>query len=129
MTQHILDLRLQFPVEYAVILLGYITPVCFVLTLFATGIFALVLTQPKMKNATNIVLLAIAVADLLTLLFPLPWYVYLYTLGHFGEYVYPAWRCNWFNYMTEILPGFFHTASVWCTVLLACQRLVFHLIL
>lgn len=64
-----------------------------------------------------------AVADTMTLVFSVPWYFYMFSLGHFREYLYPSILCNLYNYMSEVLPAFFHTASIWLTLLLACQRL------
>ncbi|OTF80087.1 7 transmembrane receptor (rhodopsin family)-like protein, partial [Euroglyphus maynei] len=78
-----------------------------------------------MRSPTNLVLLSMAVADLLTLVFPVPWYFYMYTLGYYKFLLYPALSCNLYHVMSEILPTFFHTASIWCTLLLACQRYVY----
>lgn len=64
-----------------------------------------VLSRPDMRTPTNLVLLSMAVADLLTLVFPIPWYFYLYTLGYYKQYLYPASLCNAYTYMTERLPG------------------------
>lgn len=66
-----------------------------------------------------------AVADTMTLVFSVPWYFYMFSLGHFREYLYPSILCNLYNYMSEVLPAFFHTASIWLTLLLACQRYIY----
>lgn len=120
-----LNIAREVPVEYAVILFGYITPIFFVITVVANIIIVLVLSRPVMRTPTNLVLLSMAVADLLTLVFPVPWYFYMYTLGNYRHYLYPSLLCNMYNYMSEVLPAFFHTASIWCTILLACQRYAF----
>lgn len=94
------------------------------ITLMVNIVIVLVLSRPTMRSPTNLVLLWMAVSDLLTLIFPVPWYFYMYTLGFNKYYLYPAFTCNVYHIMIEILPTFFHTASIWCTLLLACQRFV-----
>lgn len=118
----ILNVTNHISVEYAIVLFGYITPIFFVITVFANIIIVIVLSRPDMKTPTNQVLLAMAVADLMTLVFPVPWYFYLYTLGGYKNFLHPGWVCYVYNCMNEVLPAFFHTASIWCTLLLACQR-------
>lgn len=118
----LLNVTRGLPVQYVVVLFGYITPVFFVITVVANIMIVLVLSRPDMRTPTNLVLLAMAVADLLTLVFPVPWYFYMYTLGQHTRLLHPAILCNLYLYMSEVLPAFFHTASIWCTLLLACQR-------
>lgn len=120
--QSLLNIASQVPVEYAVVLYGYITPIFFLITVVANILIVLVLSRPDMRTPTNLVLLSMAVADLLTLIFPVPWYFYMYTLGNYRILLHPSPLCNMYNYMSEVLPAFFHTASIWCTLLLACQR-------
>lgn len=121
---HVLNVTRNVPVEYSIVLFGFITPIFFLITVVANIIIVVVLSRPDMRTPTNQVLLAMAVADLLTLVFPVPWYLYLYTFGNYRHLLHPAPWCYLYNYMMEALPAFFHTASIWCTILLACQRLV-----
>lgn len=118
----VLNVTRDLPVEYLVVMFGYLTPLFFLITVVANIMIVLVLSRPTMLTPTNLVLLAMAVADLLTLIFPVPWYFYIYTLGHYRHFLEPALACNMYNINTEILPAFFHTASIWLTLLLAAQR-------
>ncbi|KAH9528164.1 hypothetical protein DERF_002133 [Dermatophagoides farinae] len=122
---NLLDISADPEAYYRVVLFGYITPIFFLITLAANILIVLVLSRPTMRSPTNLVLLSMAVADLLTLIFPVPWYFYMYTLGYYKFLLYPALSCNLYHVMSEILPTFFHTASIWCTLLLACQRYVY----
>jgi len=74
-----------------------------------------------MRSATNLILVAMAQSDMLTGLWPLPCYVYFYTLERAAEYVPYAW-CFVYHCLTEYLPTICHTASVWLTVALAVHR-------
>jgi len=110
------------PLEYAMVMYGYIMPFLLLLTLVANTLIVLVLAQKHMRTPTNLVLLSMAVADMLTLVFPSPWYFYMYTLGYHSHILYPPALCYTYNTMTDILPIAFHTASIWLTILLAGQR-------
>ncbi|KAJ6221534.1 hypothetical protein RDWZM_000079 [Blomia tropicalis] len=121
----LLNVTRGLPVQYVVVLFGYITPVFFLITVVANIMIVLVLSRPDMRSPTNLVLLSMAVADLLTLIFPVPWYFYMYTLGEYRYFLHPALLCNLYAYMVDVLPAFFHTASIWCTLLLACQRYIY----
>ena len=74
-----------------------------------------------MRSATNMILVAMAQSDLLTGIWPLPGYLYFYTLQHAVEYVPHGW-CFVYHCLTEYLPTICHTASVWLTVGLAVHR-------
>ena len=115
----------SWPLEYAMVMYGYIMPFLLVLTLVANTLIVLVLRQRHMKTPTNLVLLSMAVADMLTLVFPSPWYFYMYTLSYHEHILYPPTACYVFNSMTDILPIAFHTASIWLTILLAGQRYLY----
>lgn len=112
----------QSPLEYAMVMYGYIMPFLVVITIVANTLIVLVLAQRHMRTPTNLVLLAMAIADLLTLLFPSPWYFYMYTLGNHDKILYPPSACYAYHCMIEVVPAFFHTASIWLTLLLAGQR-------
>ena len=110
------------PIEYARVMYGIMMPVLVAVTLVANSLIVAVVTRRHMKTPTNLVLLWLAVADLLTLLSPAPWYLYMYTLGYHEVLLGESFICYMYSYMTEHVPMFFHTTSIWLTCLLALQR-------
>ena len=82
----------------------------------------MIVTPPvRLQSPTNLVLMTMAISDLLTVTFPAPWYLYIFTFGYDdpvktieGGFAYEA--------MMENLPQIFHTASIWLTLALAVQR-------
>ena len=123
-TFNLLNVTRDMPIEYAGVMFGYIMPFLLVITIVANILIVLVLSQRHMRTPTNILLLSMAIADLLTLLFPAPWYFYMYTLNYHEQLLYPTSACYAYYYMIEVIPAFFHTASIWFTLLLAGQRYV-----
>lgn len=119
---YLMNITRDMPFEYAVVMFGYIMPFLLVITIVANILIVVVLAQRHMRTPTNLVLLAMAIADLLTLLFPAPWYFYMYTLNNHWKVLYPVSACYAYYYMIEVIPAFFHTASIWLTLLLAGQR-------
>ena len=119
---NLLNVTGDMPIEYAGVMFGYIMPFLLVVTIVANILIVLVLSQRHMRTPTNILLLSMAIADLLTLLFPAPWYFYMYTLNNHWKLLYPTYACYAYYYMIEVIPAFFHTASIWFTLLLAGQR-------
>ena len=119
-----MNINRDIPTELGVILFGYVLPFLLALTLATNLLIVVVLSQAHMRTSTNLVLLAMAISDLLTILSPAPWYFYLYTLGHHQNAIYPPRNCYLFHCMHEVLPALFHTYSIWLTLLLAGQRLV-----
>ena len=121
----LLNISRDVPEDLGVVLFGYVLPFLLVATLITNLLIVLVLSQAHMRTPTNLVLLAMAIADLLTLLSPAPWYFYLYTLGNHrspANSLYPPRTCYLFHVMYEVLPALFHTYSIWLTLLLAGQR-------
>lgn len=112
------------PIEFTMVILGYIMPFLLILTIFANTIVVIVLSRRHMITPTNIILLAMAISDMLTLIFPSPWYFYMYTLGNHTRLLFPTTACYMFHCMIEVVPAFFHTASIWLTLLLAIQRYI-----
>ncbi|XP_076328604.1 sex peptide receptor-like [Tachypleus tridentatus] len=106
-------------------LFGYIMPFLLLVTIVANTLIVVVLAQRHMRTPTNLVLLAMAISDLLTLLFPAPWYFYMYTLGNYNNVLFPIPACYCYHYMYEVIPAFFHTASIWLTLVLAVQRYIY----
>jgi len=100
---------------------GYVTPAIVLLTVVNNVIVCVVLLRRTMRNATNTVLVGMAVADTLTGLLPLPHYVHFYTAGRYRDWVPYNW-CVTYSALTDHLPTACHTASIWLTVTLAFHR-------
>lgn len=121
----ILNITLQSPIDYALPIYGYIMPFLLVVTIIANTLIVVVLSKRHMRTPTNLVLMAMALSDMFTLLFPAPWLFYMYTLGNHYKPVYPLVACYSYVYMHEVLPNLFHTASIWLTLALAVQRYIY----
>ncbi|KAG0412600.1 hypothetical protein HPB47_010268 [Ixodes persulcatus] len=115
----------EAPIEFTLPLLGYAMPFLLVITIIANTLVVVVLSQRHMRTPTNIVLLGMAICDMMTLLVPSPWYFYIYSLGNYDGILKPAPACYAYNSMHEVIPNFFHTASIWLTLLLAGQRYIY----
>ena len=113
------------PIKFAQVLNGYIMPFLLVITIIANTLILVVLSKRHMRTPTNIVLMAMALADMFTLLIPSPWLFYAYTFGNHAEPLYPLAACYTFKLMHEVLPNLFHTASIWLTLALAVQRYIY----
>jgi len=100
---------------------GYVTPAIVLLTVVNNVMVCVVLLRRTMRNATNTVLVGMAVADTLTGLLPLPHYVHFYTAGRYRDWVPYNW-CVTYSALTDHLPTACHTASIWLTVTLAFHR-------
>lgn len=123
--ESIVNVTREYPFDYATIMFGYIMPIVLVLTLITNTLVVMVLAQRHMRTPTNIVLFTMAIVDLFTLLSPSPWYFYIYTLGHHDKFLHPAIACYAHHYMTDTIPVFFHTSSIWLALLLAGQRYIY----
>ena len=64
------------PPELTVPIYGYIMPIVLAVTFICNALIIIVLSKKHMRTPTNLVLLAMAVSDLLTIVCPAPWYVY-----------------------------------------------------
>jgi len=104
-----------------VVVNGYVTPMVVLLTVVVNGLVSVVLLQPSMRSPTNALLVALAAADTMTGLMPLPHYLRFYAGGRHRDWIPFDW-CVTEEAFTEHLPTVFHTASVWLTVALAVQR-------
>jgi len=100
---------------------GYVTPAIVLLTVINNALVCVVLLRRTMRNATNTLLVGMAVADTLTGLLPLPHYVHFYTAGRYRDWVPYNW-CVMYSALTDHLPTACHTASIWLTVTLAFHR-------
>ena len=109
--------------RYNVVVYGYFTPIVVLLSLITNVPVCLVLMKKHMRSATNVLLLAIAISDILTGIWPVPCFLHFYTFGNYKEWVPFAW-CQIYHVFTDFLPTTFHTASTWLTVALAVQRYI-----
>jgi len=109
--------------EISVPIYGYISPPVILLTLITNSLICVVLLRRGMRTATNLLLAAMALSDMLTGLCPLPCFVYFYTLGANREWVPYSW-CAAYATLIDRLPTVFHTASIWLTVALAIHRYI-----
>lgn len=121
----IVNVTAEYPLDAAIIVLGYIMPFVVILTLITNTLVVIVLAQKHMRTPTNIVLFTMAIVDLLTLLFPAPWYISIYTLGNHDKPLFPPKACYAHYVMTDVIPVFFHTSSIWLALLLASQRYIY----
>lgn len=71
------------PLEVAIFMFGYIMPLLLIITILFNSMIVIVLSQKHMRTPTNMVLLVMAIFDMMTLMFPAPWYFYAYFLGEF----------------------------------------------
>jgi len=102
---------------------GYVSPPLILLTILTNSLICVVLLRRGMRTATNLLLAAMALSDMLTGLCPLPCFVYFYTFGANSDWVPYRW-CAAYATLTDRLPTVFHTASVWLTVALAVHRYI-----
>lgn len=115
----------EYPFDYAMVMFGYIMPVVLIITFITNTLVVMVLYQRHMRTPTNIVLFTMAIVDLGTLLSPSPWYLYIYTFGNHIKFLYPPAACYAHHIMTDVIPIFFHTSSIWLALLLASQRYIY----
>lgn len=110
--------------EFTVPIYGCISPIFVLLTILTNFLVCLVLVKKHMRSPTNAILVAMAISDTLTGVWPIPCFVYFYVLNRHHDYVPYEW-CFAYFCLTEYLPTIFHTASIWLTVALAAQRYVY----
>lgn len=120
-----LNITADLDVRYAMPLYGYIMPFLVVVTMCANTLIVIVLSKKHMRTPTNFVLMAMALSDMFTLMFPAPWLLYLYTFGNHNRPLRPLAACYAYNFMNEVIPALFHTASIWLTLALAIQRYIY----
>ncbi|CAF0730191.1 unnamed protein product [Rotaria sordida] len=112
------------PPSYNVILQGVCAPLIIIISTVLNSLIAVVLLQKQLRSPTNILLLAIALYDTLTGLFPFPTYIYVFTFKKCDDYM--PYNYGWFHRINyQVLPFIFHTCSIWVTVVLAIQRYIY----
>ncbi|XP_076065701.1 G protein-coupled sex peptide receptor [Oratosquilla oratoria] len=122
---YILNLTELYPLDVAVPLYGYAMPVLLLVTTVANTLIVLVLSQTHMRTPTNTILMAMALSNMMTLVFPAPWLFYMYTLDNYNTPMSSPLACYGWSLMHDSLPNLFHTASIWLTVALAVQRYIY----
>jgi len=113
------------PIYFVYPLLGLIMPILTIITMISNTIIIIILSRQGMQSPTNCVLLSMAVCDLITILIPTPWYIYLYTLGHHEDAEWSTLTCFLYDLLSVTVPQMFHTASNWLTLALAVQRYIY----
>ncbi|KAG8268407.1 hypothetical protein J6590_027570 [Homalodisca vitripennis] len=106
-------------------MLKYVMPFLLLITIVANTLIVVVLSKRHMRTPTNAVLMAMALSDMFTLLFPAPWLFYMYTFGNHYKPLTPVGACYAWAFMNEVIPALFHTASIWLTLALAVQRYIY----
>jgi len=109
--------------EMSVPIYGYISPPVILLTIITNSLICVVLLRRGMRTATNLLLAAMALSDMLTGLCPLPCFVYFYTFRANRDWVPYSW-CAAYVFLTDRLPTVVHTASIWLTMALAIHRYI-----
>lgn len=110
--------------RYSVPLQGYFSPVLVFLTVINNSLVCIVLLKPHMRSPTNAILVAMALSDMFTGLFPVPVFLYFYATERYYEWVPYNW-CFAINVFRMHIPTIFHTASIWLTMALAIQRYIY----
>lgn len=87
--------------SYGVFVYGVVTPVIVLVTLVTNVLVCVVLCRPNMRSPTNVILANMAVADMLTGLWPLPPFVHFYSLGNYDELVPYSW-CFAYGFFAEV---------------------------
>jgi neuromedin U receptor 1 len=93
MTIRYLNVTNELPIKYAQPLYGYVMPFLLVVTVIANTLIVVVLSKRHMRTPTNVVLMAMALSDMFTLLFPAPWLFYMYTFGNHYKPLSPPTAC------------------------------------
>ncbi|XP_055704597.1 sex peptide receptor [Phlebotomus papatasi] len=120
-----LNISCEIVLDYGIPLYGYCTPFLLFITMTANLLIVIVLSRRSMATPTNSVLMAMALCDMFTLLFPAPGLIYMFTLGNHYKPLSPTLACYAWNALNEVIPAMFHTASIWLTLALAVQRYIY----
>ena len=102
----------------------YIWPVIVIVTSILNALVVLVLAHRRMRNATNVILIALAITDTLTGLVMVPVFLLAYWPTNNVDLHFSKVWCETFMLMKYFVARSLHTMSIWLTVLLGAQRLV-----
>ncbi|OWF35102.1 sex peptide receptor-like [Mizuhopecten yessoensis] len=119
----VFDVGKATALDVGVVLYGYVTPALCMLVLLLNTLLVVILSSRRTRSPTNMILCSIAVLDTMTILLPLPWYLFFYTSGGYNEYVPFSW-CVVYKYTALVLPTVCHNSSLWLTVALAAHRYI-----
>ncbi|KAI5636213.1 hypothetical protein NE865_11052 [Phthorimaea operculella] len=97
-----INVTCEFPINYAEPMYGYIAPFLLATTIVANTLIVVVLSRRHMRTPTNAVLMAMALCDMFTMLFPAPWLFYMYTFGNHYKPLGPTRACQAWNYMNDV---------------------------
>lgn len=117
----LLNVTNDYPLAYSQIICGYVWPLMAVITMFTNLMIVFVLTQNDMRTPTNVVLTAIAIADIIPIIVPVPWFIYLFAMGNEKQVLYPPTACYFYQHSTRSVSEIFYFLSTWLNVLLAVQ--------
>lgn len=79
----VVKINKDVPLDIAILMFGYCMPLLLIITVLFNSMIVIVLSQKHLRTPTNMVLMSMAIFDMLTLMFPAPWYFYAYFLGKF----------------------------------------------
>ena len=105
--------------DFEVPVYGYIWPILVLITACCNILVIAGFLRKRMRNATNILLVSIAVSDSLTGLVTLPATIHVFSESHFA--LSKGW-CEATMLTRLFVSRAFHTASVWETLILAVYR-------
>jgi hypothetical protein len=106
----------ECPPPYYVFLQGVCAPLIIIISTVLNSLIAVVLLQKHLRSPTNILLLAIALYDTLTGLFPFPAYIFVFTFRQCNDYI--PYNYGWFHRINhDVLPFIFHTCSIWVNLI------------
>lgn len=117
----LLNVSYDYPLAYSKLICGYIWPLMALITLFSNVMIVFILTQRDMRTPTNVVLTSIAIADIIPIVIPVPWFVYLFAMGNEKTVLYPPIVCYVYQHSTRSVSEIFYFISTWLNVLLAIQ--------
>lgn len=107
----------QCPPKFNIIVQGFCAPLIIIISTVLNSLIAVVLLQKHLRSPTNILLLAIALYDTLTGLFPFPSYIFVFTFRQCNDYM--PYNYGWFHRIChDVLPFIFHTCSIWVNYIL-----------
>lgn len=113
--------RGEYP-SMVIIIFGFIYPVLAVPTILGNILAIKVFLQRKMRSATTTLLVALAVTDTISICSALPYGIYMFTLGHYQQYVLYEWCIV--DHSSNVMQTILRTMSNWLTVTLGIQRFV-----
>ncbi|CAC5397578.1 unnamed protein product [Mytilus coruscus] len=105
----------------AYIFYGYVGPVITVFVIIMNVLLIATIIKGKFRTSTHAVMIAIAFADILTGIIPVPFNVIFFSVNHVESFLKIEW-CYIFEICQIILPAVFHLISLSLTVALSIER-------